>query len=68
MVELNFLLMLSLVFVFGMKIKGSLNDLFFNASKYNGAVFSKTSSLLIDRSNSLLLTDLGNFLKTVLDS
>ena len=51
-----FLLVLSLVFAFDMKTKGSINPLFFNASKYNDAVFWK-SSMLDDRSDSLLLID-----------
>ena len=34
-----FLVVLSLVFAFGMKTKGSLNPLFFKASKYTGVVF-----------------------------
>ena len=59
-----FLLVLSLVFVFGFKTKGLLNPHFFNVSKYNGAAFWKIS-LLDDRSESLLLDDLDNSLKFV---
>ena len=59
-----FLLVLSLVFIFGMKTKGSLTPLSFNASEYIGVAFWKIS-LIDDRSDSLLLIDLGNSLHIV---
>ena len=59
-----FLLMLSLVFVFGMKTKGSVNPLFFNALEYIGVAFWKIS-LLDDSSDSPLLLALVHSLKIV---
>ena len=52
-----FLLVLSLVFVFGMRTKGSLNPFFFNVSKYNDVTFWKVH-LRDERSDSLLLIDI----------